>query len=211
MHHVSGPIGRWLAEKNRGRPRKSTEGLTSLKRSTIPSWGAPDPLQPALFLSPPSTGPQLEDLQCSMCQCIVDRPVETSCKKLACLNCAVDKQVCPLCSQVMNSHLSPASDVILKVAGALLLRCSACSGIVELHDLKTHRESNCTSFTVQQPSDPIITQILSQPPNAPPTHIEEQLASAVVKRILNTSPSRDVLTLPTKGHVRIQNMYSRFD
>ncbi|CAI8045517.1 hypothetical protein GBAR_LOCUS25178, partial [Geodia barretti] len=73
-------------KKNRGRPRKSTEGLTRLKKSTTPSW---DALQPALFLSPPSTRPQLEDLQCCMCHCIVNRPVETGCRKLACLTASL--------------------------------------------------------------------------------------------------------------------------
>jgi hypothetical protein len=140
------------AKKNGGRPRKSTEGLTTLKKSMTPSW---DALQPALFLSPPSTHPKLEDLQCYMCHCIVDRPVEIGCRNLACFNCAIDKQVCPHCSThdaQIDSHLSPVSDVILKVVGALLLRCPACSGIVQLHELKNHSESNCSSYTVQPPS-----------------------------------------------------------
>ena len=61
---------------NRGRPKKEKQQLDRLEECSSQSWGAPHPLELSLFLPPPATGPQLEDLQCRVCRCIVDSPLK---------------------------------------------------------------------------------------------------------------------------------------
>ena len=48
---------------NRGRPKKGKQQLDRFEECASQSWGAPHPLELSLFLPPPVTGPQLEDLQ----------------------------------------------------------------------------------------------------------------------------------------------------
>ena len=112
--------------KKRGRPKEeSGKGIANrVLRTAPPSWRAAQPLSLSRFL-PPATSLSLHDLQCKLCECIVDRPVETPCRSLVCAQCignhvlTVDSSFSCPCSK--ESHeLSPsmfvaASDVVLKV------------------------------------------------------------------------------------------------
>ena len=64
--------------KKRGRPKgESGKGSAHrVLRTAPPSWRAAQPLSLSRFL-PPATSLSLHDLQCKLCECIVDRPVET--------------------------------------------------------------------------------------------------------------------------------------
>ena len=67
--------------KNRGRPMsKSSKGIAGEVRRNAPvRWRASLPLSPEHFL-PPGGTVSLADLQCSLCKCIVDGPVQTPCR-----------------------------------------------------------------------------------------------------------------------------------
>ena len=69
---------------NRGRPLSFT---TRIMCDAPNSMKSSIPLQPSRFL--PTTFVAIEDLQCSICNCIVDQPVETPCRKLVCSLCIV--------------------------------------------------------------------------------------------------------------------------
>ena len=66
---------------NRGRPLSFT---TRIMRDAPNSMKSSIPLQPSRFLP---TFVAVVDLQCSICNCIVDQPVETPCIKLVCSLC----------------------------------------------------------------------------------------------------------------------------
>ena len=200
--------------KNRGRPKRNilSEALQDIEEAVSPSW-SPKPLELAHFL-PPVADIALSDLQCTLCRCILDRPVHMRCGKLVCFRCLeqywqknrgenMDTYPCPSCDGSHDTAPSPAADVLVKVIGALLLHCSVCRETVRLEQLNTHLESNCTERgNAPSPSKLTVGQILCRPTNAPPTATEKKVATSVVKRLLHTSDS-DVVSLPTAGQVYI--------
>ena len=173
------------------------------------------PLSLARFL-PSSTTLALSTLQCSICQCIVDRPMEAPCRKLVCAEC-ISKFVrtadlanmpCPCCEQLHNiesASFSPASDVIIQILQALLLHCDEpyCSAVVELKNLKEHVTAGCTIHQVS-PSKLTIGQVISRPLQSPPTITEQRAAANVVRRLMCSSPAPGpscVVQLTTEGKV----------
>ena len=204
------------ARKNRGRPRTTVlkKALDGLHQSVPPPWKAPHPLEIARFLTP-SAGITLEDLQCKACTCIVERPVKTICGKLLCLQCLEkywqnkesDQTTypCPCCDDGLHeSAPTVAADVVY---GLLLLNCTTCREVVQLGQLNSHLESGCRLSSAPSPSKLTMGQILSRPADAPPTATEQRVATSVVKRLLNTSPSTsasssaEIVNLPTAGQV----------
>ena len=131
---------------NRGRPKKGKQQMDCLEECSSQPWGAPHPLGLILFLPPPATGPKLEDLQCCVRQCIVDRPIETSCRKLACLARVIQStdDIIP----------TPAANIIVKVHGS--------EGVM----LKAHRNSGCSISTTHPSLELTASQILSHPSHA---------------------------------------------
>ena len=205
--------------KNRGRPRKQPQddAMNSLDRYAQPSWSAPQPLAPSAFL-PPSAGLQLDDVQCPFCCMVVDRPVQAPCGKLACCKCITkhmqanhhESLIFPCCGGVHDSLPIPAAEVVVKVIGSLLLRCSTCQVAVELRQLREHHDSGCQAVSSSLHSQQTVDQILTLPLNAPPTTTEKKLATSVIRRMLtsSTTPSSSqvpgpcsVVSLPTGGQV----------
>ena len=143
--------------QQRGRPRKCTREHThtigNLNVSTIQSWGDPQPLSLSRFL-PPGPGISLADLQCIVCQCVVDRPVQTSCGKLICCKCVAAHLKTPKsqlpCCEITHppSSFTPAPDVVVKILSTLALHCSSCNSTVELKRMKEHTTSGCTQTTL---------------------------------------------------------------
>ena len=113
----------------------------------------------------PSTASSLSlhDLQCKLCDCIVDRPVKTPCNNLVCAKCisslvlnAESSLQCPCCEErhdLSPTLFVPASDVVLKVLGALLICCdkSSCTAVMSLKHLAEHVKSGTHHilFTIQ--------------------------------------------------------------
>ena len=206
---------------NRGRPLSFT---TRIMRDAPRSMKYSVPLQPSRFL--PTTYVAIEDLQCNICNCIVDQPVETPCRKHVCSLCiahlfrscdGVASFPCPSCKEVHeisdSSHPS-ANEMVVKVLGELLLTCDemSCSDIVALKNLRKQVTSGCKfdTYNTFSPSKLTVRQIISRPLTSPPTSTEKIAASRVVKRMLgcsnepstSTSPSGPVIKLPAAGQVR---------
>ena len=197
--------------------QKNRETLERLDLSTSKSWSDPQPLDPSRFLEP-SQGITLSDLQCQKCMCVADRPIQTGCDKLMCYTCVAahlhTEGPYPCCGKDhQTASLSPAGDVVVKIIGTLLLRCSDCGSTVELGRMREHRESKCAVVVPPSPSRLTLRQIMSQLADAPPTVVEKKLANSVVKRIMNTSAhqssssSADLVTLPTAGQVTLPYKY----
>ena len=127
--------GRQKKAKKCGCPnRESSKGIAnSVLKNAPKSWRGSQPLHMARFL-PPSTSLSLLDLLCVVCHCIVDRPVETTCRKMIYAHCisglvleadlsAIQCPCCPESPKITSSCFPPALDVVLKVMGALLVHC----------------------------------------------------------------------------------------
>ena len=201
-------------QKNRGRP----SSLVSRIMSSAPkSWRGSSPLIVSRFLQTAAIA--MQDLQCTLCSCIVDQPLETPCRKLVCASCITtfvstcDDHAsfpCPSCKEsheINDSSFPAASEVVVKVLGQLLVSCDQCSAVVALKNLQQHLSSGCrqTSQT-SSPSKITVGQILTRPLNSPPTRAEKEAAARVVKRMLcSGQATRNVVMLPTAGQVEINN------
>ncbi len=212
--------------KNRGRPDQNSSRVLAAKilQQAPPSWKVSQPLAPSRFL-PPASSLSLEDLQCSICECVVDQPLETPCRKLVRSKCIVPHirsselptVSCPCCDQTHDgSSFSPAPDVVTKVLGSLLVQCEkpSCTQVVELRNLRVHINTGCQSETaLYSPSKLTVAQLLSRPLTSPPTTKEQKAATSVVKRMITSSSTARplepglsshtrLLKLPTDGQVR---------
>ena len=188
-----------------------------------------EPLSLCRFLQP-AASISLHDLQCKVCECIVDRPVETPCRSLVCAKCISDliqnakesslqRPCCNECHDISSTHFVPATEVVLKVLGALLIRCDKplCSAVMGLKHLAEHVNSGCqTHIASFSPSKLTTQQILSRPLQSPPTALEQKAAANIVKRLIHTSPpscsssqqlpTAPVVKLKTDGTVSIHNV-----
>ena len=145
---------------------------------------------------PPSSVP-LTDLQCSiiLCSNFTDRPLETPCKKIVCSMCISGLIIpsdlaefsCPSCKEIHDiteTSFPPASEVVIKVLGGLLINCDVCNSVVSLRSLKSHTSSGCTTVATYLPSKLTVRQITSRPLYSPPTEAERKAATNIVRWIL---------------------------
>lgn len=86
---------------------------------------------------------QPDNLKCSVCLDIFDKPVRIPCKHVFCQNC-IDMQInvvepkCPMCRAVFNKLLvRPANDISQKIFSTEGT-CSSCSKKMVLSQLKSH-------------------------------------------------------------------------
>ena len=176
-----------------------------------------EPLSLTRFL-PTTTSFTLADLQGSICLHIVDRPVETLCRKLLCADCISDyvrstddvaehKMQCPSCAEshhITSTSFTPASEVVLKILRALLLHCDkpSCSAVVALRHLKEHLESRCQKNTSTFfPSKLTVGQLTSRSLQSPPTSAEQKAAAKVMQRMIYTSQATGCIKPMTEGTV----------
>ena len=116
--------------KKRGRPKgESGKAVANvLQKSAAESWKATQPLSLSRFLPPSTTTIFLSDFQCGICAHIVNRPVETPCRKLLCADCISTTLLaddhcevefaCPSCKESHNltaASFTPASQLTLKI------------------------------------------------------------------------------------------------
>ena len=201
--------------KNRGRPGIDSpqQTITEIHQRAPPSWRVSQPLSPSRFL-PPGANISLADLLCPTCKCVVDRPVETPCCKLVCAMCMVrhiqdqPPGSCPCCDtehDPSSSTIAPASDVVMKVLGTLLIRCDqpSCTEVVELQNLRLHVKCGCKrQMLPYSPSKLTVGQLLACPLEAPPSSTEQRAATSIVKRMMYISSEESrVVKLPTAGSV----------
>ena len=120
-------------------------------------------------------------LQCTICADILCQPIELSCGSLVCSQCCCkwlqfsQKLDCPCC----YSH--QLSTETIKTPNSVIL------GLFEKRQ-------------VPQQSQITVQAILDTPRTTPTNHVEKQVATSLVKRLLSESEG-GVISIPTKGKV----------
>ena len=121
--------------KNCGRPHSQhVVKQDPASRNTYIVMEAFSPLSLSRFL--PSTTVPLDDLQCRLCSCSVDQPVQASCRKLVCSACIVSllnlcscdlvSFLCPFCKEsheITATSFPAATEVTMTVLGDLFPTC----------------------------------------------------------------------------------------
>ena len=187
-----------------GRPRD--DGKRALHQHILTSYIANFPLDVSRFCQP--AGVSLSDLQCNLCQNIVDQPIEmTYHHHLMCATCVRgcidDDWSCPCGDQ--SHKLSPKSlqrpsEVVLKLLAALLVKCERCTVTMELQHLHTHILSECQKVQPPSPSKVTVRQLWEGTSTSSPTPMEVKTVGILAQRVAPTTGS--VVRCATKGQVR---------
>ena len=126
-----------------------------MARTELPSYRVSSSLSISRFL--PSSTISLSGLQCSLCNNVVDQPVQTPCRKLVCTMCVVhllqscnqDNYPCPSCHEshpVDQAAFPEATTAVMNMLGDLLIKCDGadCTQVVSLKNLRRHLASGCS-------------------------------------------------------------------
>ena len=149
------------------------------------------------------------DVECPMCLCVLDRPVELHCGPLVCAGCCSQwiqsfcrpATPCPCCyssDPVSIADIRPPPPVVVKLLGNLLVQCRRCNNNTRAENYTLHTQSGCDQYIYVPPIT--IQGMLSHPPKIPVLESERQIAGKIVTRLLHSSPD-DTLTVPTGGKV----------
>ena len=137
-----------------------------------------------------------EDLTCSICFELLDRPMElVTCRRHVCYYCLckwleeVNTLSCPCCHV---NHLEdfttvqPVSPIISRLIQNVQLQCNTCKVDIAVKDIQHHKCSNVTevicSSLNRHTSSLSIHDILETPHTAPLTATEDKLATHLIKR-----------------------------
>ena len=140
---------------------------------------------------------------CSICMEVLERPLELSCSKLACVECLI-KQLqegnltCPYTNHPLTTDFvrSPSS-VTMGILGQLPVRCGLCRHQVQTGNFKRHAESRCNLLGVaDSPSKLTVGDILKT--KSAPTPAERRVAGQIIKRMLNTASG--IVQVPSGSH-----------
>ena len=193
--------------KNRGRP---TSTSTTALIHQIQAVAPPSMVDEQCDYKFTHSSVCQSDVECPMCLCVLDRPVELHCGPLVCAGCCSQwiqsfghpATPCPCCyssDPLSIVDIRPPPPLVVKLLGNLLV-----------HKCTDHNHFACEVYS-SQPSccccisyiyvPPITIQdMLSHPPKTPVLESERQIAGKIVTRLLHSSPD-DTLTVPTGGKV----------
>ena len=199
-----------------GRPSKKRHTLTGIAQH-IRMCAGPKlshkkfSLSFSRFYAPPQSSISLTDIQCPICKCIVDQPIEIPCKVPACLDCCLwliqkgDMSNCPSCGSEHEVDFSTFSQIpafLLKILLQQVLHC-ICSKPVRLEHLRAHLDTSCKELVADIPSSVTLEQILEQPLDTPPTTFERQVVGHLFRKMMQQSTHSQTVTVPTGGHVSV--------
>ena len=141
---------------------------------------------------------------CTACSQVLTQPLELACSHHICCQCLCNRLQqsgqlhCPSCHQelpLVPESVRKPPPLLLSFLGGLEVRCATCERTVMVKHLDIHFKSGCTRHVNVN-----IDDILVQPLSTPTTHKEKQLASSVVRRMLNEEKSCSI-KIPTGGRV----------
>ena len=182
---------RFKVQSKGGRPKRATQTQgrpgslspqavrTVVKALGVRSLHLGGPLHPSRFEIRAMIS--LSDIQCTVCNNILDGLVQLSGGKMACSLCIIScaetgLMPCPCCKGEHNNSITTfwaPPDVVIKVLGGLPVLCEkpGCCALVALKDLLAHVEVSCP--LLEQGSDTTCTvgHILSKPFNIPATDL----------------------------------------
>lgn len=146
------------SRKTGGRPKTKTniKGCPSYISEHIRSIAGPRYRCSIPLTTISSSGVEISDLVCKLCDSILDEPVELQCKHLLCCSCCLQllrshlhSIPCPQCQylhEIEKSSFQSPPPLITKLLQQLVVRCDRgkCTKAVPLCDLKSHLDNKCT-------------------------------------------------------------------
>ena len=167
-----GGIGRPKKWKGKGRTcdddtSHRSRAIMRAANNIQPPQYCPFALEASLFLPTQS----LPRLQCQMCQCIPNTPLELSpCRHLICYSCVRSMTECGTLTckcdrkQLEGPDICLPHPVVLDLLGDLILTCPHnCGQVLQLQHLDAHLEANCTTTVTPPLSDITVQQLLDLP------------------------------------------------
>ena len=169
-----GGIGRPKKQKGRGRTcdddtSHRSRAIMRAANNIQPPQYCPFALEASLFLPTQS----LDRLQCKMCQCVPNTPLELSpCQHLICYSCLRTMVECGTrtltckcgSKQLEGSDIFLPHPVVLDLLGDLMLMCpDNCGQVLQLKHLHTHQEASCTATVTPPLSNITVQQLLDLP------------------------------------------------
>lgn len=216
-------------DKHRGRPPKSGMGLplgssalTHEVRLKMPRSNRPldiPKLLPSQFLPPPPPL-QLAQFTCSICEGILDSPIELGCGHTFCSECCISifqsAARNPVCPEPHCTSTGPITVDAIKKPAALLVsslaslqyKCSngSCNATSPLQNLTVHSHQ-CTGNPVPMPCTPSqipLRAVLDAPVDKTPSTVERRAMGHLTKRMMMSSSeygTHGTITVPTGGQV----------
>ena len=155
---------------------------------------------PTLYLDEASFQPhplpiniQLSDIQCVLCQKILNSPVKiSSCGSFLCSSCLLQRleqsnsNNCPVCyyHSLTTSEIKPLDSLHIRLLHGIIVKCNNCKQSIHLSEMKAHNDTCGTTPNIHvclSANELTAIEILSQPLTSPPTSIEQRVASNVLK------------------------------
>ena len=178
---------------------------------------APESLFPPCFREPrvyTNTSTTTVPL-CPVCTEVLDQPLQLECGSILCLNCVRNWILshphscppCPCCyntTQLDTTHIMPPPPLVMSVLEGILIYCgTGCGKVVRLGEYKDHLNEKCkTHYCIDSPT---IDEVLSRPITTPATPAEMRVAEHLVKKIIDSSESKDIIQIPRRGNVSAQH------
>ena len=196
----------------RGRP--AGESSTALVQHIART--APTPFLSANIsqLQYPSV-PLNDQLSCTICGGILDRPVELTCGAIVCSPCCskwvMERSMerleisCPCCysHRLDITSIRPPPLLVLSLLAGVLVYCErGCGKLVRLDNHDRHTAGSCHGHQVDSPSKMTLRDVLEKPVTVPATPAEVKVAGHLVRRMLDGDPQNQLVRVPTRGQVR---------
>ena len=164
-------------------------------------------IDPSVCKSTPK-GVSIEDIICPVCSYILDRPIQTKCGHVVCMECCIrwlqtgtmTIPSCPVCPNVLVSvdDIKPPSPFLTSTLKLITVLCSCCHMDIYLETVNTHK---CQQTPVSAPAKPkTLSAIRECPITKTPTTAEKQACTNIIKRLMRKHQTENIL-LPTRGQV----------
>lgn len=152
--------------------------------------------QPTFDVSPLPLNIKSSDVYCVVCLDVLNSPLQlTACSSLICTSCLIKwielskGTKCPVCHHthlLTLPEINPLEGIHLRLISSLLVTCDLCRQSLHLSEIKSHPEVCGTPSTGCSVTSHELTaeDILTQPITSPPSKIEQEVASKLVKRMM---------------------------
>lgn len=194
--------GRAKGRKCRGRPPTASSPAVVIRHvKEVASPPLVDPEESVTFCD---NLPQ--SLECPLCCCVVNQPVELACNSLVCAACCcrwIEHKggvECPCCHshQLGTDTVKCPSPVVTELIGGMRVQCTNCAQTTTAAQYAAHKSSHCRHYS--SPLQLSVRDILEKSPSTPTLPVEKRVAENLIRRLM-TENSDPVIKVPTRGQV----------